>query len=49
MQTLNYALAQNVELERARELGIRAHSSGIEVPSNLCSLRTVLLRCDGGM
>ena len=43
MQTLNYALAQVVQQERARELDVAAHIAwGARSPRNVRSLRTVL-------
>jgi hypothetical protein len=43
MQTLNYALAQVVQQERAQELDVAAHiPRGTGSPRNVRSLRTVL-------
>jgi hypothetical protein len=43
MQTLNYALAQVIQQERARELDVAAHiPRGARPPRNVRSLRTVI-------
>ena len=43
MQTLNYALAQVIQQERAQEFDVSAHSPrGARSPRNVRSLRTVI-------
>jgi hypothetical protein len=50
MQTLNYALAQVVQQERAQELDAAAHiPQGAKSPRNPRSLRTVIASLSRGV